>query len=46
MKADGSRELAPADAMEALALQTRTEEEQSSGEEDGGLSGAAAGSVF
>jgi hypothetical protein len=42
MKADGSRELAPMDAMEALALQTKTEEEQSSEEEDGGLSGAAA----
>jgi len=46
MKADGSRELAPMDAMEALALQTREEEEHSSEEEDGGLSGAAAGSVF
>jgi hypothetical protein len=41
MKADGSRELAPMDAMEALALQTKAEEEQSS-EEDEGLSGAAA----
>ena len=46
MQADGSRVLAPADAMEALALRTRTEEEYSSEEEDGGLSGAAAGSVF
>ena len=46
MKADGSRELAPIDAMEALALQTREEDEHSSEEEDGGLSGAAAGSVF
>ena len=46
MKADGSRELAPIDAMEALALQTREEEEHSSEEEDGGLSGAAAGSMF
>ena len=46
MQADGSRVLAPADAMEALALRTRTEEEYSSEEEDGGLSGAAASSVF
>jgi hypothetical protein len=43
MKADGSRELAPMDAMGAMSLQNVEEDSE---EDDGGLSGAAAGSVF